>query len=219
MFDFATARINMVDSQIRPNGITDNRIIDAMSAVKREDFVPDEQRSIAYLDGDVPLVGAVTKRYLIEPMAFARMVQLAEIRESDRVLDVGSATGYGAMVLAKLAGQVVALDSDVNLNAMARTNFNNTVNVSLIESTMSDGAPSAGPFDVILIEGRIENVPEALFSQLTSTGRIVAAYGTNDVAQCCIWTVSGATRTRRSAFDISIAALPGFGKSAIGFAF
>ncbi len=219
MFDFATARTNMVDSQIRPNGITDSRIIDAMSFVKREDFVPEGQRSIAYVDGDVPLNGAATQRHLIEPMAFARMLQLATIGESDRVLVIGSATGYGAAVISRLAGHVVALDSDPILNAMARTNLNNTVNVSLIESSMSEGASNAGPYDVILIEGRVENVPEALFSQLTSTGRIVAAFGSQDVAKCCIWTVSGAARTQRSAFDISIAALPGFGKPSIGFAF
>lgn len=219
MFDFATARTNMVDSQIRPNGITDSRIIDAMTVVKREEFVPEGQRSIAYIDGDVPLNGAATPRFLIEPMAFARMLQLAEIRESDRILVVGSATGYSAAVISRLAGHVVALDSDPNLNAMARINLSNMVNVSLTESSMLEGAPKTGPYDVIFIEGRIENVPEALFSQLTSTGRIVAAYGSHAVAQCSIWTVSGAARTRRSAFDITIAALPGFGKTSIGFAF
>jgi protein-L-isoaspartate(D-aspartate) O-methyltransferase len=219
MFDFATARTNMVDSQIRPNGITDSRIIDAMSAVKREEFVPEGQRSIAYMDGDVPLKDAASPRYMIEPMAFARMVQLAEVKESDRVLAIGSATGYAAAVLSKLAGHVVALESDANLMAQARINLSNTVNVSLTESNMAQGAAAAGPFDVILIEGRIENVPEALFSQLTSTGRLVAAYGSQDVAKCCIWSGMGASRTQRSAFDISIATLPGFGKLTTGFAF
>lgn len=219
MFDFAHARTNMVDSQVRPNGITDARIIDAMSVVKREDFVPEAQRSLAYMDGDVLLNGAASLRYLIEPMAFARMVQLAEVRESDRVLDVGCATGYGAMVLSKLAGHVVALESDANLLALARVNLGNTVNISLSEGTLAQGAALAGPFDVILIEGRIESLPEALFSQLTSTGRIIAASGEHDVSKCCIWTVAGAARTQRSAFDISIATLPSFEKPAVGFAF
>jgi protein-L-isoaspartate(D-aspartate) O-methyltransferase len=219
MFNFAAARINMVDSQLRPNGITDSRILDAMQAVQREDFVPEAQRSIAYMDGDVPLKGAASPRFLIEPMAFARMLQLAEVRESDCVLDVGAATGYGAAVLSYLAGRVVALDSDTNLLAAARINLSGKVNVSLIENALAEGAKTAAPFDLILIEGRVENVPEALFSQLTSTGRIVAAYGSQDVATCCIWSGSGASRTQRSAFDISIAALPGFGKPARGFAF
>ncbi len=219
MFDFTQARINMVDSQVRPNGITDARIIDAMSVVKREDFVAEGQRSLAYMDLDVPLAGAAGPRYLIEPMAFARMVQLADVRESDRVLDIGAATGYGAAVLSKLAGHVVALESDATLLSLARANLENTVNISLIEGTLADGAAKAGPFDVILIEGLIENVSEALFSQLTSTGRIVAAYGAQDVSKCCIWSGDGASRTQRSAFDISIATLPSFGKLAVGFAF
>ncbi len=219
MFDFAQARTNMVDSQVRPNGITDARIIDAMSVVKREEYVPEAQRSLAYMDGDVLLNGAASPRYLIEPMAFARMVQLADVRGSDRVLDVGCASGYGAMVLSKLAGHVVALESDANLIDIARANLANTINISLVEGSLALGAAKVGPFDVILIEGRIENVPEALFSQLTSTGRIIAAYGDRDVSKCCIWTVAGTARTQRSAFDISIATLPGFEKPAVGFAF
>jgi protein-L-isoaspartate(D-aspartate) O-methyltransferase len=219
MLDLTQARINMVDSQLRPNGITDSRILDAMQSVRREDFVPEGMRDIAYMDGDVPLKGAASPRFLIEPMAFARMLQLAEVRESDRVLDVGCATGYGAAVLSQLAGHVVALESDINLMAAARENLKGKVNISLMENTLSDGAKSAGPFDLVLIEGRIENVPEALFSQLTSNGRIVAAYGAQDVSRCCIWSAVGTSRTLRSAFDISIATLPSFGKPNAGFAF
>jgi protein-L-isoaspartate(D-aspartate) O-methyltransferase len=219
MFDFSLARTNMVDSQLRPNGITDSRILDAMQFVRREDFVVEGARDVAYMDGDVPLKGAATPRYMIEPMAFARMLQLADVRESDRVLDVGCATGYGAAVLSQLAGHVVALESDTNLMAAARENLNNIVNISLIENTLSDGAAKAGPFDLILVEGRIEHMPEALFSQLTSNGRIVAAYGTQDVSKCCIWSGAGVSRTLRFAFDISIATLPSFGKPKAGFAF
>jgi protein-L-isoaspartate(D-aspartate) O-methyltransferase len=219
MFDFSLARTNMVDSQLRPNGITDSRILDAMQFVRREDFVVEGARDVAYMDGDVPLKGAATPRYMIEPMAFARMLQLADVRESDRVLDVGCATGYGAAVLSQLAGHVVALESDTNLMAAARENLNNIVNISLVENTLSDGAAKAGPFDLILVEGRIEHMPEALFSQLTSNGRIVAAYGTQDVSKCCIWSGAGVSRTLRFAFDISIATLPSFGKPKAGFAF
>ena len=219
MFDFVQARINMVDSQLRPNGITDFRILDAMQAVKREDFVPDAQRSVAYMDGDIPLGGATSPRWLIEPMAFGKMLQLAELRESESVLDIGTATGYGAAVLSYLAGHVVAVESDAHLMATARENLKHTVNVSLIEGSLLEGAPQAGPYDLILIEGRVENVPEALFSQLTSHGRIIAAYGSQDMAKCCIWSGAGAARTQRSAFDISIATLPGFKKPAVGFAF
>ena len=108
MTNFAAARHNMVESQVRPNGITDHRIIDAMAAVKREDFVPAERKTIAYLDEDVLLKDG---RYLIEPMAFARMIHLALIRPTDRVLVVGAATGYGARIISMLAKSVVALES------------------------------------------------------------------------------------------------------------
>jgi protein-L-isoaspartate(D-aspartate) O-methyltransferase len=219
MFDFAQARTNMVDSQLRPNGITDSRILDAMQNVKREDFVPEAQRAIAYMDEDVPLKGAATPRYLIEPMAFAKMLQLVEVRESDRVLDIGAATGYGAAVLSALARHVVALESDANLMAAARINLNGMANISLIENVLTEGAVDAGPFDLILIEGRVEHVPEALFSQLTSTGRIVAAFGSRDMAKCCVWSGTGALRTQRAAFDISVASLPGFAKITDRFAF
>jgi protein-L-isoaspartate(D-aspartate) O-methyltransferase len=219
MFDFAQARMNMVDSQLRPNGITDSRILDAMQNVRREDFVPEAQRAIAYMDEDVPLKGAATPRYLIEPMAFAKMLQLAEVRESDRVLDIGAATGYGAAVLSSLARHVVALESDANLMAAARINLSGMENISLIENTLTEGAAAAGPFDLILIEGRVEHVPEALFSQLTSTGRIVAALGSQDMAKCCVWSGAGNLRTQRSAFDISVASLPAFEKTSDTFAF
>jgi protein-L-isoaspartate(D-aspartate) O-methyltransferase len=219
MIDFLSARTNMVDSQLRPNGITDSRILDAMQAIKREDFVPQSQRDIAYMDGDVPLKGAATPRYLIEPMAFAQMLQLAEIKSSDRVLDIGAATGYGAAVLSGIAAHVVAVESDANLIAAARINLQAKVNVTLIEKNLTDGAAQAGPFDLILIEGRVGNVPEGLFAQLTSTGRIIAAVGDRDMAKCCIWTIVGEGHTRRTAFDISIATLPGFEKPAVGFAF
>ncbi len=112
MTNFAAARHNMVESQVRPNGITDHRIIDAMAQVKREDFVPAERKTIAYLDEDVQLKEG---RFLIEPMAFARMIHLALIKPTDRVLVVGAGTGYGAKVISMLAKSVVALESDPDL--------------------------------------------------------------------------------------------------------
>jgi protein-L-isoaspartate(D-aspartate) O-methyltransferase len=219
MFDFATARINMVDSQLRPNGITDARILDAMQRVNREDFVPESQRAIAYMDGDVPLNGAATPRYLIEPMAFAKMLQLAEIKKTYQVLEIGAATGYGAAVLCELAAHVVAVEQDVALAAMARKNLNDKVNVSLIENALAEGFAKAAPYDLILISGAVEIVPEALFSQLSDGGQLIAALGTSSMGKCCTWVKQGYSHTQRWAFDISVATLPSFGKPDAGFAF
>ena len=130
MTNYAAARHNMVESQVRPNGITDHRIIDAMAQVKREDFVPAERKTIAYLDEDVQLKEG---RFLIEPMAFARMIHLALIKPTDRVLVVGAGTGYGAKVISMLAKSVVALESDPELLALARGFLAGAENIEVVE--------------------------------------------------------------------------------------
>lgn len=220
MFNFAQARTNMVDSQLRPNGITDSRILDAMQSVAREQFVGSAQQSLAYMDADVPLQGAATgPRYLIEPMAFGRMLQVAEVKETDRVLDIGAATGYGAAVLSQLVAQIVALEEDAGLVEQARINLKSVDNVSLIEGELSKGAPNSGSYDLIILEGAVAEVPNALFSQIKNGGRLIAAVGSGVQAKCCVYAVSGQTHTRRVAFDITIAPLPGFAKAKAGFAF
>ncbi len=216
MFDFAQARTNMVDSQLRPNGITDGRILLAYETIERGDFVPESMRSVAYMDGDVALGGG---RNLVSPMAFAKMLNAAEIKPNDKVLEIGAATGFGAAVLSQLAGQVVAVEADAALMAAARENLTNKVNVSLSENNLTEGFAKGGPYDVILISGQVENVPEGLFSQLSEGGRLIAAIGSGRVARCCVWTRSGANHTQRYLFDLSIATLAGFGKPAVGFAF
>ena len=207
MTNFAAARHNMVESQVRPNGITDHRIIDAMAAVKREDFVPAERKTIAYLDEDVLLKDG---RYLIEPMAFARMIHLAQVRPTDRVLVVGAATGYGARIISMLAKSVVALESDTELAGLARGYLADCGNVEVVEGALAAGHADRAPYNVIIVEGRIAAVPESLFNQLGNEGRIVAAVGNADVSDMQIATISDGHRSTRSAFDVSIAELPGF---------
>ncbi len=220
MLDFTQARINMVDSQLRPNGVTDLRILDAMQSVLREDFVSTSQKSLAYMDGNLALEEATSApRFLIEPMAFGRMLQVAEIKPNDRVLDIGAATGYGAAVLSQLVYQVIAVESDSGLASLARQNLADYAKVTLHENDMAKGAPDSSLFDLIVIEGRVEEVPNALFSQVKDGGTIVAAVGSKDMAKCCVYKISGLTHTKREAFDISVAALPGFGKVKASFAF
>jgi protein-L-isoaspartate(D-aspartate) O-methyltransferase len=212
MTNYAMARHNMVESQVRPNGITDHRIIDAMAAVKREDFVPIERKSIAYLDEDVLLKAGARgeARYLIEPMAFARMVHLATIKPTDHVLIVGVNTGYGARIVSSLAQSVVGLESDAEMAALAKNGVADCGNAHIFQGNLALGHVATGPYDVIIIEGRVPEIPEILFNQLKDGGRIVAAVGQKDVSKITVATLNDGHRSSRSAYDVSVAALPGF---------
>ncbi len=207
MTDTSLARLNMVESQVRPNGITDHRILDAMMTVKREDFVGAAQKSIAYIDEDISLGAG---RYLIEPMALARMLQLAEILPDCTVLMVGAATGYGAAVVSHFAGSVVALECDAELVSEAQNNLKNLSNVTVKSGDLASGVKIDGGFDVIIVEGRIEAMPSSLLAHLKDGGRAVAVMGADDVAKCHKWTMANGHIGSRSSFDLSIPALPGF---------
>lgn len=222
MTDFTAARLNMIESQVRPNGITDRRIIAAMEALPRERFVPAGRAAVAYMDEDIALDPAEPSRgprALIEAMAFARMLQHVAIRPGDKVLVVGAGTGYGAAVIAALADRVVALECDSALATAARTNLAALSNVKLVEGPLEAGASAEQPFDVIVLEGRVEDVPPALFGQLAEGGRLVAVVGTSDVAKATVFTRSDAVMAARQVFDASITALPGFKKAVPAFVF
>jgi protein-L-isoaspartate(D-aspartate) O-methyltransferase len=216
MTDFTIARANMVECQVRPNGITDHRIIAAMAEIARENFVPANLRDIAYVDDDLEIADG---RYLTEPMVFARLVQLAEIRPGDKILHVGAATGYGTAVLARLGSQVVGLESDAGLAAMARRNLAGAHGATIAEGPLAEGHGAGGPFDVIVIDGRVAEVPETLLAQLAEGGRLVAVVGEGEPAKACIWTVKGKARAARAAFDAAIPALPGFAAKHPAFVF
>lgn len=217
MIEFAAARENMIESQVRPNGITDRRIIDAMAGLAREAFVPADCRSIAYMDEDVPL--GVPGRHLMEAMAFARLVQLAQVKSGDRVLCVGAGSGYGAAVLASLAREVVAVEQDAGLASRARANLTDLAHVKVVEASPTEGSAADAPFDVILIEGRVAEVPQALLGQLAPGGRLVAVVGETDMARMRVFTMGARELTMREAFDASVSPLPGFEKQRPAFVF
>ncbi len=218
MIDFSVARLNMVESQVRPNGITDRRIIAAIETVPREHFVPESRRDVAYMDEDVPL-DAHGHRALIEVMAFARMLQHAAIKPTDKVLLVGAGTGYGAAVVSQIGAEVVALESDPQLVHHARRNLEGHANVKVVEGALSAGAPGAQPFDVILLEGRAEEVPQALLDQLADGGRLVGVVGETEIAQACVYSRSGGAVAVRQVFDASVSELPGLKKKRPAFVF
>src|SRR5258708_21671562 len=179
MSDFSTARQKMVDGQVRPSDVTDIRIIDAMLSVPREAFVPLNQRALAYLDLDLDVNdGGSTKRFLIKPVVTAKMLQAAEIRETDNVLVVGCATGYSAALVAKLAGQVTATESDPSLAAKARDILAGIEpgNVTVRAAAAADGDAANAPFDVMVLNGATEITPDRLYGQLKDGGRLVGVF-------------------------------------------
>jgi protein-L-isoaspartate(D-aspartate) O-methyltransferase len=216
MFDFAAARAMMVESQLRPNGITDHRILDAMQQVERETFVPEHQKTLACRDGEVPLTRG---RSLVSPMNFARLLQIAKLEADQSVLVVGAETGFGPAVVSRLASHVTALENDPELLSQLRDNMQPIANVTVIAGEMQAGAPSHAPFDVIVIAGRIAVLPSAVIQQAKQKGRIVAGFGTNLAAKLCVWEREGDSVFKREMFESSISALPGFSVGTPAFIF
>jgi len=208
MTDYAQARRVMVDRQVRPADVTDLRIIAALLEVPREQFVPQGKRDIAYLDMDVP-VGA--GRALLKPMVFAKLLQAAGIGETDRVLDVGCATGYSSAVLGRLAGSVVALEEDAALAKSAAAALAGT-NVTVATGPLAAGAASDGPYDAILLEGASEVAPDSLIAQLRDGGRLVAVVGSGPMGKATIYRKSGAHATAQPLFDAAAPLLQAFVK-------
>jgi protein-L-isoaspartate(D-aspartate) O-methyltransferase len=209
MTDFAAARRNMVDGQVRTADVTDPRIISAMLEVRREAFLPPAKAALAYLDLDVPLGGG---RCLIKPMVLAKLIQAADLTGSDRVLDVGCATGYAAAVLARIAGEVVTLEQDAALAQAARAALASLANVTMQGGTLAEGWPQGGPYDAIVVEGATEVTPEALLRQLKDGGRLVCVLGSGPGAKAMLYRRSGHDSGGRVIFDAAAPLLPGFVK-------
>ena len=212
MSGFSTARQNMVDCQVRPSDVTDVPIIDAMLEVPREAFVPQNQRALAYLDLDLDVSeGASAKRFLIKPAVMARMLQAAEIKATDTVLVVGCATGYAAAVVAKIAGQVTATESDSSLAAKAGAALAGLGlgTVTVRGAAAADGDSAAAPYDVIVLNGATEIIPEGLFRQLKQGGRLVGVFATTMPPRATIVTHSHDDFGHRALFDAVAPVLPG----------
>ncbi|MGI9393957.1 MAG: protein-L-isoaspartate O-methyltransferase family protein [Boseongicola sp.] len=175
MSDFAHRRTIMVDTQVRPSDVTKFPIINAMLTVPREQFVPDNQREAAYAGEDLDIGHG---RMLLDPRTFAKMLEAADIQPDDLVLDVACGLGYSAAVAAKLAEAVIALENGAELCAEAEAALSEAGadNVAVVEGQLHEGAAKHGPYDVILIEGGVEVVPDTLCDQLKQGGRIVAIF-------------------------------------------
>lgn len=219
--DMAAARKHMVDGQLRPNRVVDPRLLAAMGEIPRERFLPPNLLARAYVDEDVRLPGG---RALIEPMVIARLLQLLAIREGDRVLAVGAGTGYAAAVAAQCGAQVVALEEDAALIAAARRALAGLVapaELRLVEGPIVAGHASGAPYDAILIEGEVPEVPAAISGQLAEGGRLAtvleaAARGVS--SRAVLGRRIGGAFSLTDAFDCATLPLPAFRRAA-GFVF
>lgn len=217
MENFALARDHMIDGQLKPNRVTDPRVLDALRAVPREVFVPKALKGVAYVDEDLEVAPG---RFLMEPMVFSRLLQETSVIGSDVVLDIGCATGYSAAVLSHLAAAVVAVEEDPDLaeKAMANLTELECANAAVTKGPLASGAADQGPFDVIFINGAVEQVPVALLGQLAEGGRAACVYVVDGVGKASLFIKEGGVVGRRELFDASVPALPGFAKER-GFVF
>jgi protein-L-isoaspartate(D-aspartate) O-methyltransferase len=214
MFDFAAARRMMVDGQVRTSDVTDPRIIAAMLDLPRERFVPESSASMAYLDRDLPVTEPQQgpARCLLKPMVLAKLVQMAEIGASDRVLDVGCATGYASALLARLAHSVVALESDNMLAQRARAALAaiGADNAEVVVGRLDEGWRAGAPYDAILVDGATEVTPQALLSQLKPAGRLVAVVGRGPASKAMLYRAAPGGTGAVPVFDATAPVLPGF---------
>jgi protein-L-isoaspartate(D-aspartate) O-methyltransferase len=214
MIDFAAARRMMVDGQVRTADVTDLRLLAAMQDLPRERFFPENKAALAYLDLDLAVseAGAPVRR-LLKPMVLAKLIQAAAVEATDRVLDVGCATGYSTAVLAHLASSVVGLEEDAALarQAAAALAVAGIANAKVVRGTLAQGHPADAPYDVIVIEGSGEIVPDALFDQLKDGGRLVGVLGRGPGKAMLYQRIDGEV-SGRPIFDAAAASLPGFAR-------
>lgn len=213
MMDYTAARIKMVDNQIRTTDVTSHSVLEAFLTVPREAFVPAQLKPLAYIDNDIEVAPG---RYLMEPSPLAKLVQLAVVTREDVVLEVGCNTGYASAVLSKLAGSVVALETDETLAATASETLAELGydNVAVVTGELEKGYAAEAPYDAIFVHGAVEVVPEAFFAQLRDGGRLVVVEGYGNASQARLYIKERGIASERSAFNTAVKPLPGFRKAA-----
>ena len=205
--DFPAMRAAMVDSQLRTNTVTQPSLVTALSSVARELFVPGSQTARAYADAPVWLTGS---RRLNSPLATARLIGEAQIEAHHHVLVIGAATGYACAVIAGLAAKVIGLECDAVLAEDARSKLAAKANVTIVEGDLASGWPDLAPYDVILIDGAVENVPSLLAVQLGDGGRLVTGLVDDGVTRLARGMRAGDGVSLVSFADVEAVLLPGF---------
>ncbi|MEG6509392.1 protein-L-isoaspartate O-methyltransferase [Methyloligella sp. 2.7D] len=214
MIDFTHARETMVESQLRTAGITDRTLLSTMQSLPREIFVSPEAQPLAYMDGAVPAgTGADgATRYLMEPMVLAKLIQMAEIGESEHILDIGCATGYSLAVLAGHAASVVGLESDPRMAETAAANMQalGISNAKIVTGPLAQGAAADGPYDLIFLSGSVPAVPDGLAAQLKEGGRIAGIIQQGSQGQANLFVKADGALTKLPQFAAGAKPLPGF---------
>jgi len=219
MIDFERQRLTMVESQLRPNEVTDTRLLAAMRTLPRERFVPLSLKKLAYMDEGIevfPAIDGAPARFLLAPMVLARLVQLAVVEPHDTVLDVGCATGYSTAVLARLGRSVLGLEPEPELAKAAGLALRelDIANAEIVKGALAKGYPEAGPYDVILLNGSVPTVPETLLAQLKEEGRLVAVVrgSANNASQrkAYLFVKADGEASGLPHFDAGARPLPGF---------
>jgi protein-L-isoaspartate(D-aspartate) O-methyltransferase len=206
--DFSAARRTMIATQVKTAAVTDPLVVSAFEAVAREAFVPANQRAFAYMDEDLPVGKG---RCAMEPAVLARLLQLADVQPGDRALVTAAGSGYSAAVLAQMTGSVVAVDSDPAVLGLARQGCAAVgAAVTVVSNDPMAGYADRGPYDVILIDGAVMEIPAALEAQLKDGGRLVAVVRREGVGRATVVTRAGNAFSRREGFDAMTPLLPEF---------
>lgn len=204
MQDYSLARRAMVDSQLRPEAVTDRNVLAAMGRVERERFVPESARALAYFDRPIRLGEG---RAMMPPAALGRLLSELAPKAGERALVVGSGTGYAPAILQSIGLEVVAVEADQELADAATA-----AGVDTKVSSLADGWAKGGPYDIILLEGAFEDVPTALVKQLAPEGRLAGAFSDRGVSRLVIGSVAGGSISLRTIVDADVAPLPGFSR-------
>lgn len=213
MIDFEAARVKMVENQIRTTDVTSHSVLRAFYNVPREAFVSDKMKPLAYIDNDIEIAPG---RYLMEASPLAKILQLAAINKEQLVLEIGAGTGYTAALLSHVAGSVIALESDETLVQTATANIAalGLDNVQVVQGELEKGYAAEAPYDLILISGAVEVVPEALFGQLTEGGRLITVVGYGNASTAKVYSKEHGVVSEATYFNTSVKPLPGFRKVA-----
>jgi len=210
-------RLNMVNGQLRTGGVVDRAVLAAFLETPRERFVAPAYASLAYLDRDLPALGAKARR-LLPPLTLARMLQAAAVNPGDRALDVGGGSGYGAALLSVMGAKVVALESDAGAAAAAQAELADRPNIIVMVGPLDKGAAELGPFDLIVVEGALQVSPDGLIALLADPGRLVGIDASTGASQAVLYEKTGGALGRRALFETRADPLDGF-KPGVSFAF
>jgi len=211
MSNLAQARSNMVEGQLRPNQVVSEPLIKAISAVNREKFVPKNLNGVAYIDEDIEVVPG---RFIMEPMVFGRLVEVAHVKPTDLVLDIGCATGYSTAVFCRLSEAVVGLEETDDLVEMATSILSEEAcdNVAVVKGALNEGLAAQGPYDLIFINGQVDEIPQTLLDQLAEGGRLICVLNENGIGKAVMVSNNEGIMGTRVFFDASVPELSAFSK-------